>query len=211
MSNLDDRGVGGDQLSRTSARATRTAGQLTRSRLLDVASGLFKSHGLSGVSISAIANAADAFPSQITYYFHTKEALFVEAACRDMLHIAARAEAAAAKARTPSTYMRALVDTVLRADGLSLFMEALLLSRQRPDLAAQVARTVERLQVDGARAFQGELSRRGWHPFSAPDITSRKFWVIALGVALQGQGMGRDPAEMSAAMGEALGEMAKAT
>ena len=34
------------------------------------------------------AAAADAFPSQITYYFRTKEALFVEAACRDMLYVA---------------------------------------------------------------------------------------------------------------------------
>ena len=36
------------------------------------------------------------------------------------------------------------------------------------------------------------------------------FWAIALGVALEGQGMGRSSAEMSAAMREALGEMAEA-
>jgi AcrR family transcriptional regulator len=201
---------GGHRRKRASARATRTAGQLMRSRLLDVASGLFKAHGLSGVSITAIAEAADAFPSQITYYFRTKEALFVEAACRDMLHIAERAEAAAARARTPTTYMRALVDTALGADGLALFIEALVLSRQRPDLAPQVARTIERLHADGARAFQGELSRRGWRSFRAPDVTSRQFWAIALGVALEGQGMGRSAAELSAAMREALGGMAGA-
>ena len=63
-----------------------------RSRLLDAASELFKAHGLNGTSITAIAGASDAFPSQITYYFRTKEALFVEAACRDILHIAERAE-----------------------------------------------------------------------------------------------------------------------
>ena len=83
---------------RHSARATRTAGQRMRSRLLDAASALFKAHGLNGASITAIAGAADAFPSQVTYYFRTKEALFVEAACRDMLHIAERAEKAAARA-----------------------------------------------------------------------------------------------------------------
>jgi AcrR family transcriptional regulator len=86
---------------RHSVRATRTAGQKMRSRLLDVASMLFKAHGLNGTSITAIAGAADAFPSQVTYYFRTKEALFVEAACRDMLHIAERAEKAAARTRTP--------------------------------------------------------------------------------------------------------------
>ena len=91
---------------RHSARATRTAGQLMRSRLLDAASALFKAHGLNGTSITAIADASDAFPSQVTYYFRTKEALFVEAACRDMLHIAERAEKAAARARTPRAYAR---------------------------------------------------------------------------------------------------------
>jgi len=208
VTGLGDNGDGVRKGAR--ARATRSAGRLMRSRLLDVASGLFKAHGLAGVAITAIAEAADAFPSQITYYFRTKEALFVEAACRDMLHIAARAEAAAARARTPGSYMRALVDTVMQADGLTLFIEALVLSRQRTDLAPQVARTIERLHLDGARAFAGEVSRRGWRARSAPDVTARKFWAIALGVALEGQGMGRGAAEMSAAMREALGEMAEA-
>jgi AcrR family transcriptional regulator len=155
------------------AAATRSAGQLMRSRLLDVASGLFKAHGFAGVAITAIAEASDAFPSQITYYFRTKEALFVEAACRDMLHVAARAEAAAARARTPGTYMRALVDTVMEADGLALFVEALVMSRQRTDLAPQVARTIERLHLDRARAFAGEVSRPRWRACSAPDMPAR--------------------------------------
>src|SRR6476619_6414289 len=47
------------------ARATRSAGRQMRSRLLDAASRLFREHGLSGTSISDIAAAADAFPSQI--------------------------------------------------------------------------------------------------------------------------------------------------
>src|ERR1700757_4628143 len=75
-------------------RATRSAGRKMRSLLLDAASRLFKEQGLSGTSISDIAAAADAFPSQITYYFRTKEALFVEAACRDMLYVARAAEQA---------------------------------------------------------------------------------------------------------------------
>ena len=71
------------------ARATRTAGRQMRSRLLDAASRLFKERGLAAVSIADIAATADAFPSQITYYFRTKEALFVEAACRDVLYVPA--------------------------------------------------------------------------------------------------------------------------
>ena len=91
-------------------RATRSAGRQMRSRLLDGASRLFKERGLAGTSISDIAAAADAFPSQITYYFRTKEALFVEAACRDMLYLARAAEQAALKARrrgnTPARWSR---------------------------------------------------------------------------------------------------------
>src|SRR5499425_1575379 len=113
------------QTPRHGARATRTAGQRMRSRLLDAASALFKESGLNGASITAIAGAADAFPSQVTYYFRSKEAMFVEAACRDMLHIASRAEKAASRARTPKAYVAALVDSVVGAEGLALFVEAM--------------------------------------------------------------------------------------
>ena len=198
------------RMPRHSARATRTAGQRMRSRLLDAASALFKARGLNGASITAIAGAADAFPSQVTYYFRTKEAMFVEAACRDMLHIASRAEKAAARARTPKAYAGALVDSVMGADGLALFVEALILARQRPDLVPQIARTIERLHVEGARAYGGEMARHGWRTHQAPEISARRFWTIALGVALEGHATGRSAAAMSAAMREALGELAEA-
>jgi AcrR family transcriptional regulator len=197
------------QTPRHSARATRNAGQLMRSRLLDAASALFKASGLNGTSMASIAAAADAFPSQVTYYFRSKEALFVEAACRDMLHIAERAEKAAARARTPSAYMRALVDSVVEAHGLPLFVEALVLARQRPDLVPQIARTIERLHVEGARAYGGEMARRGWRTRRPADASARRFWTIALGIVLEGHATGRSAAAMGAAMREALGEMAE--
>jgi AcrR family transcriptional regulator len=178
-----------------------------RSRLLDAASVLFKSQGLNDTSISAIAGSADAFPSQVTYYFRTKEALFVEAACRDMLHIAERAEKAAGRARTPERYVSALVDSVVRADGFPLFVEALMLTRQRPDLVPQVARTMERLHVEGARAYAGEMVRHGWRTRRPADASARRFWTIALGVALEGHALGRTPAAMADAMLDALGRM----
>src|SRR6187549_1989762 len=129
------------------ARATRTAGRQMRSRLLDGASRLFKERGLAGFSIADIAAGADAFPSQITYYFRTKEALFVEAACRDVLYAAREAERAAAVAQTPRQYTEALVNTVMRADALPFFAEALTLTRRRQDLAPLIERTVARLHA----------------------------------------------------------------
>src|SRR5580698_2394743 len=89
-------------------RATRDAGRQMRSRLLDAASRQFKERGLAAVSIADIATAADAFPSQITYYFRTKEALFVEAACRDALYLGRATEQSALKTHTPRAYTHAL-------------------------------------------------------------------------------------------------------
>jgi AcrR family transcriptional regulator len=181
-----------------------------RSRLLDAASALFKAHGLTGTSIGAIAAAADAFPSQVTYYFRTKEALFVEAACRELLHIAERTEKAGSRGRTPEGYARAIVDSVMGADGFPFFIEAMVLARQRPDLAPQITRTLERLHAEGVRAYAGELARHGWRALQAPEIASRRFWTLALGIALEGYATGRSTAAMSATMREALGALAEA-
>ncbi len=190
------------------ARATRSAGRQMRSRLLDVASRLFKERGLAGTSISDIAAAADAFPSQITYYFRTKEALFVEAACREMLYVARAAEQAALQAHTPRDYTRALVETVTATDSVALFAEALTLTRRRPDLAPLVERTVERLHGEGLRAYIGQIERHGWKSLRDPDASSRRFWALAIGVTVEGHAMGRSAAEMGAEMLRVLGDQA---
>jgi len=190
------------------ARATRSAGRRMRSRLLDVASRLFKERGLAGTSISDIAAAADAFPSQITYYFRTKEALFVEAACRDVLYVARAAEQAALQAKTPRDYTRALVEAVTATDSVSFFTEALTLTRRRPDLAPLVERTIERLHGEGLRAYAGQIERHGWKSLRDPDASSRRFWALAIGVTVEGHAMGRSAAEMGAEMVRVLGDQA---
>src|SRR6516225_1917169 len=190
-------------------RATRSAGRKMRSLLLDAASALFKERGLSGTSISDIAAAADAFPSQITYYFRTKEALFVEAACRDMLYLARATEQAALKTHTPREYTHALAQTVTATDSVAFFAEALTLTRRRQDLAPLVERTIERLHAEGARAYAGQVARHGWRSLRAPDESSRRFWAVAIGVILEGYAMGRSPEALCAEMLRVLGEQAK--
>jgi AcrR family transcriptional regulator len=190
------------------ARATRSAGRRMRSLLLDGASRLFKERGLAGTSISDIAAAADAFPSQITYYFHTKEALFVEAACRDMLYVARAAEQAALKAQTPRDYTRALVEAVTATDSVAFFAEALTLTRRRPDLAPLVERTIERLHAEGLRAYAGQIERHGWSTLRDPGATSRRFWALALGVMVEGYAVGRSADELANEMLRVLGDQA---
>jgi AcrR family transcriptional regulator len=196
---------------RHAARATRSAGRRMRSLLLDSASRLFKERGLTGTSISEIAASADAFPSQITYYFRTKEALFVEAACRDMLYVARSAEQAGLNAETPRDYTRALVEAVTSTDSVAFFAEALTLTRRRPDLAPLVERTIERLHAEGLRAYAGQIARHGWNSLRDPDATSRRFWAVAIGVMVEGYAMGRSAEELAAEMLRVLGDQATTT
>lgn len=196
---------------RHAARATRSAGRKMRSLLLDAASPLFRERGLSGTAVTDIAAAVDAFPSQITYYFRTKEALFVECACRELLYLARATERAALKARTPQDYTRALAETVTASDSVAFFAEALTLTRRRQDLAPLVERTIERLHGEGARAYASQVARHGWRSLRAPDESSRRFWAVAIGVILEGYAMGRSPDELCSEMLRVLGEQAKST
>jgi AcrR family transcriptional regulator len=195
---------------RHTARATRAAGREMRSRLLDTASRLFKEQGLAAVSIADIAAAANACPSQITYYCHTKEALFVEAACRDVLYVARAAEQHAGKQLSPEDYTRALVDSVMGSDAVGFFVEAMTLTRRRQDLAPLVERTVERLHSEGLRAYAAEMAARGWRSRLDPDTSARRFWAIAIGVTLEGHAMGRAPDDLAAEMLRLIGQQADA-
>lgn len=163
----------------------REPGKRMRSRLLDAAVELFKASGASGVSVAEIAAAAGAYPSQVTYYFRTKEALFVEASCREILYVARQAETAAAGALTGSDYNRRLVETVIGSPGLALFVEALSLVRRRQDLAPLIERTLERLNAEGDRAFANARRQKGWAEAGSAATAARRFWTLALGVALR--------------------------
>lgn len=174
-----------DVRSLAEVRPLREPGKRMRSRLLDAAVELFKAKGAGGVAVAEIAEAAGAYPSQVTYYFRTKEALFVEAACREVLYVARQAEAAAAGARTGHDYNRRLVEAVIGSPGLALFVEALSLTRRRQDLAPLIERTFERLHAEGDRAY-GEVRRsRGWDVGEDAATVARRFWTLALGVALR--------------------------
>jgi AcrR family transcriptional regulator len=164
---------------------SREPGKRMRSRLLDAAVELFKAKGAGGVAVAEIAAAAGAYPSQVTYYFRTKEALFVEAACREVLYVARQAEATAAGARSGSDYNRRLVETVIGSPGLALFVEALSLTRRRQDLAPLVERTFDRLHAEGDRAYADARHRRGWPERESAATAARRFWTLALGVTLR--------------------------
>lgn len=167
------------------ARATRDAGRQTRRHLLAVAGELFRDHGLGGVSLSEIASAADVFPSQITYYFGSKEACFVEAACREVHHVAAAVEEAGMAAPTPEAWAREVVRTAVSSDALLMFVEAVVLTRRRPDLAGPVQQTFARLHDEGARAVHELFTARGWQAGPSAQSEARAYWAAVLGVAVE--------------------------
>jgi len=172
-------------VARSDKRATRVEGIATRRRILDHASALFVHRGLAGVTVKAIADAADVFPSQITYYFGTKEQLFAEAACREVLHIGSAVEKAGLGAENPKAFVSAIVSTALEAPSLLLFAEAMSIARFDADLQAQVRLTLDRLHDEGARAVATVLDANGWHLRTSPILEARAFWATVVGVALQ--------------------------
>ena len=183
-------------------RATRAAGRETRRALLDAGSRLFAERGRADVSAAEIAREAGAFPSQVTYYFGTKDALFVEAACRGVLHAAAQVERAGASKRSPRSYVRAVVHTALASPALLSFVEAAVLVRCREELAPRVRETFERLHNEAERAIAESLAARGWEIRAAPAAEARGFWAVILGVALEGATRGTpfEPASAEAAV-----------
>jgi AcrR family transcriptional regulator len=171
-------------------RHLRSAGQQMRSQLLDSAVPLFRARGLAAVSVSEIAKAAGAFPNQITYYFGSKDAMFVEAACREMLHVAQQAERRAGRARSLKGYKDALIQEVMGGDTLAFFIEALALGQRQPSLAPQIARTVDRLHREGARAFEQAMTSRRWRTIDSAATVAQRFWALVIGVALRSAAMG---------------------
>jgi AcrR family transcriptional regulator len=174
-------------------------GQRMRSRLVDAAAARFKAHGLAGVSVAEIAADAGAYPSQITYYFGTKEALFVEAACREMLYLARDAEAASSHPENDDDYVETMVKSVVGAPGLNLFVEALALAHRRPDLKPLVQRTFERLDAESDRALRDHRQRQS-QPMGNTAVHAHRFWVIALGMGARGGATGEAPEFLAAEM-----------
>jgi AcrR family transcriptional regulator len=186
-------------LAQPEARTEGRPGQRMRSRLLDAAAARFQARGFAAASMAEIAAEAGAFPSQVTYYFGTKEALFVEAACREMLYLARDAELASAANDVGDSYLEIMVRSVVGAPRLNLFVEALALAHRRPDLQPQVQRTFERLDVESGRALDEHRARRGWASTHNP-APAHRFWALAIGMAARGGATGESPEALAADM-----------
>jgi hypothetical protein len=98
----------------------------------------------------------------------------------------------------------------MHADALPFFAEALTLARRRQDLAPLIERTIARLHAEGLRAYESQIKAHEWRSRLDPATSARRFWAIALGVALEGYATGRASDELAAEMLRVLDAQADA-
>ncbi|GAB92381.1 TetR/AcrR family transcriptional regulator C-terminal domain-containing protein [Gordonia rhizosphera] len=178
----------------TRGRATREAGKATRESLLRAATEVFCEHGETA-SVAQICQRADAYPNQVTYYFGSKEQLFVEVACTAVLRAGRRAEEAAAATTTVGEYTHALISTLLggQARNVELFTTAMSMASRRAELRPQIAETLSVLHERGAEALMRTLVRTGWEMRAPIDVEAKAFWSAIFGLVLQQAATGPQP------------------
>ena len=168
------------------ARATRESGRQTRDALFIAATELFLEHG-DGVAITQICAAARAHPNQVTYYYGSKERLFVEVACAAVLRAGKRAEDDAATAETVGDYTEKLVGSLLGpgAPSVELFVEAMLMTGRRGELRDLITDTLRTLHSSGEDALIRTLMRTGWQLRAGIDVEAKAFWSAIFGLVIQ--------------------------
>ncbi|MDG4825825.1 TetR/AcrR family transcriptional regulator C-terminal domain-containing protein [Asanoa sp. WMMD1127] len=162
----------------------RLRGRRTRALILEQAVHLFAERGFDQVNVAEIAAAAGAHPHQITYYFGSKDALFVHAAFLMLLRDAARIEPIGRRQRTPAAFRAALARTALALPSVPAVVEAMSITRRRPELRSLAEQNLTVLFRQAEHYLTAILTRRGWSVDRAPEVEARTFWSAVLGARL---------------------------
>ena len=145
---------------------------------------LFAQRTPDAVSVAEIARAAGAHPHQVTYYFGSKDALFVHAAFRLLLRQAHRLEAVGRRQRTPQRFRIAIARVALALPAVPLAVHAMTLARHRPELAPIVAEQLALLFDRAERYLVAVLDEHNWTITRPPGVEARTFWSAVLGARL---------------------------
>jgi TetR/AcrR family transcriptional regulator, regulator of cefoperazone and chloramphenicol sensitivity len=162
----------------------RPRGRRTRARILEEAVALFAGRDLEAVSVSEIAAAAGAHANQVTYYFGSKDALFVSAAFRLLLRDAERLEPVGRRQRTPEAFRAALARTALALPAVPVAVHAMSVTRRRAELRSTAEHDLGLLFRQGERYLTTVLDRRGWVLDRPAGTEIRTFWSAVLGARL---------------------------
>ncbi|MGA5096047.1 TetR/AcrR family transcriptional regulator C-terminal domain-containing protein [Streptomyces lavendulocolor] len=174
--------------TRTEARATsprsRDRGRATRHRLIEAAARLCRERPGAEVSVAEIADAAGAFPNQVTYYFGSKDALLVRAAFLGLLHDARRIERIGRQAPDAAAFRRNIARAVLAMPSLPSVTRALAAGISKPELAPVVDQHLQLLFRQSERFVGRLIDSRGWKTRRPLGVEARTFWSTALGAVL---------------------------
>lgn len=162
----------------------RDRGRRTRAVILERAAALFAERGFDTVSVAEIATAAGAHPNQITYYFGSKDALFVHAAFLLLLRDAERLEPVGRRQRTPQAFRRAMARTALALPAVPIAVRAMSVTRQRPELRPLAEQNLTLLFHRAQRYLTAILELHGWTIDRPAEIETRTFWSAVFGARL---------------------------
>ena len=168
----------------STAEPARPRGRRTRAALLDRAAVLFAGRGYEAVTVAEIARAAGAHPNQVTYYFGSKDALFVQAAFLRLLNEAERLEPIGRRQRSAASFRTALARTALALPAVPLVVQALSITGRRPDLQPLAEHHLGLLFRQAQRYLTAVLGERGWAIDRPPEVETRTFWSAVFGARL---------------------------
>lgn len=145
---------------------------------------LFAERGYTNVSVAEIAATAQAHANQITYYFGSKDALFVRAAFLMLLRDAERLEPIGRRQQTPRGFAAALARTALVLPAVPFAVEAMSITRHRPELQSLTNESLGLLFRQASQYLTAVLDRRGWTLDRPVEVETRTFWSAVLGARL---------------------------
>ncbi|MFI6076276.1 TetR/AcrR family transcriptional regulator C-terminal domain-containing protein [Actinoplanes sp. NPDC051343] len=178
----------------------RARGRRTRARILDQAAELFAGQDYAAVSVAEIARSAGAHPHQVTYYFGSKDALFVQAAFLLLLREARDLEPIGLRQRTPAAFREAVARTTLTLPALPVVVRAMSISRLRPELQKLAQHRLAILFRQAEHYLAGVLERHDWTLDRPIEVEVRTFWSAVLGARLISEsGYGGHPSDIDVA------------
>ncbi|MFI6913103.1 TetR/AcrR family transcriptional regulator C-terminal domain-containing protein [Streptosporangium sp. NPDC050284] len=162
----------------------RSRGRRTRAQLLEQAVTIFSGRHFGSVSVAEIAAAAGAHPNQITYYFGSKDALFVHAAFLMLLRDAERLKPVGHRQRTPRAFREAMARTALALPAVPIAVQAMSITRHRPELQPLAQHDLDLLFRLAERYLTAVLERHDWVIDRPALVEARTFWSAVLGARL---------------------------
>jgi len=179
--------VTGSKGKRQPGGPSQARGHSTKGRILDSAVKLYLADSSGEVSVAAIAADAGVFPNQVTYYFGSKDSLFIHAAFLALLHDAERVEAIGHSARSPESFRRNMARAALMLSSMPLVVRALAVGTSRPALASVVDQHLNLLFRQSERYLVRLLKQRRWEVERPVPVEIRTFWSAAFGATLLSQ------------------------